>query len=134
MLTALEEAVLTREQNTFKPLVGTKWVELVYKGFFFEPLKVDLEALLRSTQRFVTGEVTLQTHGGAVHAVAVDSPHLLRSNDAVYAQSADWGAREAEGFIRLFGQSSELFAKLHANETTASLGVDAEQPLPSSRL
>lgn len=126
---ALEEAVLTREQNGFKPLVATKWVDLVYKGFFFEPLTADLESMLRSTQRFVTGEVTLQTHGGAVHAVAVDSPNVLRSAGAVYAQSADWGAREAEGFIRLLGQSSELFAKLHAAES-----VVADQPLPSSRL
>lgn len=110
---ALEEAVLTREQNAFKPTVAQKWVDLVYRGFFFEPLKADLESLLRSTQRFVTGEVTLETNGGALHAVAVDSPNVLRAKDAVYAQSADWGAREAEGFIRLLGQSSELYARLH---------------------
>ena len=35
---ALEEAVVTAQQNAMKPLVARKWVELVYKGFFFEPL------------------------------------------------------------------------------------------------
>jgi argininosuccinate synthase len=96
-----------------KPMVAKKWVELVYKGFFFEPLKDDLEAYLRSSQRFVTGDVTLETQGGNVLAVAIDSPHVLRAKDATYAQVAGWSAREAEGFIRLLGQSSELSAKVN---------------------
>lgn len=110
---ALEEAVVTAQQNAMKPLVARKWVELVYKGFFFEPLKDDLEAYLASSQRVVTGEVTLETHGGSVLAVAVDSPHVLRAKDATYAQVAGWSAREAEGFIRLLGQSAELSAKVN---------------------
>jgi argininosuccinate synthase len=110
---ALEETVLTAQQNAMKPIVSRKWVELVYKGFFFEPLKDDLEAYLRSSQRFVSGEVTLETHGGSVLAVAVDSPHVLRAKDATYAQVAGWTAREAEGFIRLLGQSAELSAKIN---------------------
>jgi argininosuccinate synthase len=110
---ALEEAVLSAHQNSFKPFVAQKWVELVYKGFFFEPLKDDLEAYLRSSQAFVTGEVTLETEGGVCHAVAVASDHLLRSKKAVYAQSADWGVVEAEGFIKLFGQSSTLSARIN---------------------
>lgn len=110
---ALEEAVLTAHQNAFKPFVAQKWVELVYKGFFFEPLKDDLEAYLRSSQAFVTGEVTLSTQGGVCHAVAVESPHLLRNKKAVYAQSADWSVVEAEGFIKLFGQSSTLSARVN---------------------
>ncbi len=114
---ALEEAILTARQAEMKPLVARKWVELVYKGFFFEPLKDDLEAYLKSSQRFVTGEVTLETDGGAVLAVAVDSPHVLRAKDATYAQVAGWSAREAEGFIRLLGQSAELSAKVNPRET-----------------
>jgi argininosuccinate synthase len=110
---ALEEAVSTRHQNGFKPLVANKWVELIYQGFFYEPLKSDLEAYLRSSQRCVTGEVTLQTEGGVAHAVAVDSPHLLTSASATYAQSADWSVTEAEGFIKLFGQSSTLWTAVN---------------------
>ena len=110
---ALEEAVLSAHQNTFKRAVADQWVSLVYKGFFFEPLKHDLEAFLASSQRFVTGEVTLETHGGICHATSIASDHLLIDRKAIYAQSADWGAREAEGFIRLFGQSSTLSARIN---------------------
>jgi argininosuccinate synthase len=110
---ALEEAILSAPQNSFKPLVAKKWVELVYRGFFFEPLKDDLEAFIRSSQEAVSGSVTLETHGGALLPVAIRSEHILRSKGAVYAQSADWGAVEAEGFIKLFGMSSTLSARVN---------------------
>ena len=110
---ALEEAVLTKHQNRFKPDVARKWVELVYEGFYNDPLKADLEAFLASSQRCVNGEVVLETQGGKVDAVAVRSPHLLHAKGATYAQSADWGVEEAEGFIRLFGMSSTLWAEIN---------------------
>lgn len=113
---ALEEAVLSKQQNRFKPEAARRWVELVYEGFFHDPLKADLEAFLASSQRMVNGEVVLETHGGSVDAVELRSPHILRAAGATYAQSADWGVEEAEGFIRLFGMSSTLWAQVNLPE------------------
>ena len=110
---ALEEAVLTKQQNRFKPDVARKWVELVYEGFYYDPLKTDLEAFLASSQATVNGEIVLETRGGRVDAVAVRSPHILNAKGATYAQSADWGVEEAEGFIKLFGMSSTLWAEVN---------------------
>ena len=113
---ALEEAVLTKHQNRFKPEVARKWVELVYEGFYNDPLKTNLEAFLHSSQGCVNGEVVIETQGGRVDAVAVRSPHLLNAKGATYAQSADWGVAEAEGFIRLFGMSSTLWAEVNRKD------------------
>lgn len=113
---ALEEAVLTKHQNRFKPEVARKWVELVYEGFYNDPLKTNLEAFLHSSQACVNGEVVIETQGGRVDAVAVRSPHLLNAKGATYAQSADWGVAEAEGFIRLFGMSSTLWAEVNRKD------------------
>ena len=110
---ALEEAVLTKNQNRFKPEIGRKWTELVYEGFFHDPLKTDVEAFLASSQRTVNGTVTLRTEGGRVDAVAIQSPHILNAKGATYAQAADWGVAEAEGFIRLYGMSSTLWAEVN---------------------
>lgn len=120
---ALEEAVLTKQQNRFKPEVARKWVELVYEGFYHDPLKTDLEAFLQSSQAKVNGEVVLRTDGGRVQAVAVKSPHILNAKGATYAQSADWGVEEAEGFIKLFGMSSTLYAQING----ADAGVRGEE-------
>jgi len=105
---ALEDCVNTRLQNQFRHQVAQRWAELVYTGFFYEPHKQDLEAYLASSQSFVTGTVTLETTGGSMHAVAVDSDFIVRDPDAVYAQRCNWSPTEAEGFIKLLGQSSTM--------------------------
>lgn len=110
---ALEEAVLSKQQNRFKPDVARKWVELVYEGFFHDPLKADLEAFLAASQGCVNGEVVLETTGGVVDAVEIRSPHILNAKGVTYAQAADWGVAEAEGFIRLYGMSSTLWAEVN---------------------
>jgi argininosuccinate synthase len=110
---ALEEAVLSKHQNRFKPTVAQKWTELVYEGFFHDPLKADLDAFLEASQRCVNGTVTLESSGGTVVAASVQSPHILRAAKATYAQAADWGAVEAEGFIRLYGMSTALWAEVN---------------------
>ncbi|MEM6640204.1 MAG: argininosuccinate synthase domain-containing protein [Pseudomonadota bacterium] len=110
---ALEEACSTAAQNRFKPLAAREWVKLVYEGLFYEPLRIDIEQYLRSTQRTVSGDVTLTCSGGQIQAAAIDSPHILHNPNATYAQSADWSVDEAKGFIRLFGQSASLWSKVN---------------------
>ena len=78
-----------------------------------DPLKADLEAYLASSQAQVNGEGGAGTSGGRVDAVAVRSPHILNNKGATYAQSADWGRGEAEGFIKLFGMSSTRWAQVN---------------------
>ena len=116
---ALEEAVLTKQQNRFKPDIARKWVELAYEGFWHDPLKRDLEAFLASSQQCVTGSVVLETHGALVQPVSIDSPHILNAKGATYAQAADWGVEEAEGFIKLYGMSSTLWAEVNAGQCDA---------------
>lgn len=105
---ALIETVNTRLQNQFRHIIAARWAELVYVGFFFEPHKTDLEAYLESSNQFVTGTVRLRSAGGEISAVAVESDYILSDPDAVYAQSASWTPEEAEGFVKLLGQSSTL--------------------------
>ena len=108
---ALEDSVNTRFQSQFRNQIANRWADLVYTGFFYEPHKTDLEAYLSSSQLAVSGEVTLQTEGGRVIAVAVDTPYRLHNPDAIYAQSCDWTPEEAVGFIKLLGQSTTLAEK-----------------------
>ena len=112
---ALEQSVLTKAQNRFKSTIAEKWTELVYEGFYFEPLKYDLEAFLKSSQDKVSGTVTLELKPGHLMAVEVVSENILIDKGAVYAQSASWTIDEAVGFIKLFGKST-VMAKTIAKE------------------
>ena len=110
---ALEEAIFTDKQNNFKPLIGKRWVELVYGVFYFDPLTKNLENFLEDIQKPVTGKVTVLLTAGKVEAVAVDSKKILVSKDAVYAQSASWGVEESAGFIKLLGKSTSTWTEIN---------------------
>ena len=110
---ALEEAIFTDKQNNFKPLIGKRWIELVYGGFYFDPLTKNLENFLEDIQKPVTGKVTVLLTAGKVEAVAVDSKKILVSKDAVYAQSASWGVEESAGFIKLLGKSTSTWTEIN---------------------
>ena len=110
---ALEEAIFTDKQNNFKPLIGKRWVELVYGGFYFDPLTKNLENFLEDIQKPVTGKVTVLLTAGKVEAVAVNSKKILVSKDAVYAQSASWGVEESAGFIKLLGKSTSTWTEIN---------------------
>lgn len=111
---ALEDCTHTRFQNQFKARVAERWAELVYSGFYYEPHKVDLEAYLASSQAFVSGTVTLVSDGGNLRAEAVSSGYIVQNPKAIYAQTANWTPQEAEGFIKLSGQSSVLARSVRA--------------------
>ncbi len=108
---ALEQSVLSKAQNRFKSSIAEKWTELVYEGFYYEPLKHDLEAFLKSSQAQVTGKVTLELKPGNLSAVEVESENILLDPGSVYAQSASWNIEEAIGFIKLFGKSTVMAAQ-----------------------
>jgi len=108
---ALEQAILSKAQNRFKATIAEKWTELVYEGFYYEPLKYDLEAFLKSSQEKVTGKVTLELKPGNLTAVEVVSDNILQDKGSVYAQSASWTIDEAIGFIKLFGKSTVMASK-----------------------
>ncbi|MBZ0171851.1 MAG: argininosuccinate synthase, partial [Phycisphaerales bacterium] len=121
---ALEELTLTRCQNEFKSVAATEWTRLVFGGLFYEPLRADLETFLASTQANVTGEVTVRTDGGSCLAVEVETPNALMDDDAVYAQKAGWSAGDAEGFIKIAGNSSALGAAAAKRHTEPVVGVE----------
>ena len=110
---ALEETVLTDKQNYVKAQVGQEWVNLVYRWFYFEPLRENLEAFLHDSQKTVSGEVTLKLTPGRVDAVAVKSKNILKSPEGAYAQSATWSEAESKGFIKLIGQSTSTWSSIH---------------------
>ena len=110
---ALEESIFTDKQNAFKPLVGKRWVELIYGGFYFDPLRKNLENFLEDIQKPVNGKVTVLLSPGKVEAVSVEAKKILVSNDAIYAQSASWGVEESAGFIKLLGKSTSTWTEIN---------------------
>lgn len=109
----LEKLCLTGRQIAVKESLGQTYGDWVHQGLFYEPACRDIEALLASSQKRVTGTVTLQLRPGSLFAVGVSSPHSLRdASKAVYGEAAgEWTANDAAGFSRLFALPVALHAR-----------------------
>ncbi|HET8568240.1 MAG TPA: argininosuccinate synthase [Candidatus Limnocylindria bacterium] len=101
---ALEDMVLAKESLRFKERVAQEYAELVYNGLWFTAHHQDLAAYVRSTQRFVTGEIRVRLHRGNATIVGRRSEHALYSHAlATYGKGDAFDHKAAEGFIGVFG-------------------------------
>lgn len=109
----LEKLVLTGRQQRVKELAAPLYGELVHEGQLLEPSGRDLEALLASSQRRVTGEVHLLFRPGTLFVEGVASPHsLMAATRGKYGESTgEWSAADAAGFCRVASLPGMLHAR-----------------------
>ena len=101
---ALEDMVLSKESLRFKERVAAEYADLVYNGLWFSAHRQDLAEYVRSTQRFVTGDIRVRLHRGTATVVGRRSPHSLYSVAlATYGKGDAFDHKAAEGFINVFG-------------------------------
>ena len=124
---ALEEMVLSRDVQRFKRQIAHEYARVVYEGLWFSAHHQDLAAYVRSTQRFVTGEVKMRLHRGSATVVGRRSPNALYQEAlATYSKADRFDHKAAEGFITVFGLPFVTQARtqqLWAGDPTASLDV-----------
>ncbi len=100
----LERLVLTPKELRFKSIVDTMWADLVYQGHWVDPLRGHLEKVIDSMNKYVTGEVRVKVHKGAMAVVGRRSPYSLYSKELIdYNEGWYPSPKEAEGFINLSG-------------------------------
>jgi argininosuccinate synthase len=99
----LEKLVLTQRQQRLKDSVAQPYGELVHEGQLLDPVCRDIEALLVSSQRRVSGDVHLLLQSGALFIEGVESPYsLMAASRGVYGEAAgEWSAVDALGFSRI---------------------------------
>jgi len=112
---ALESLVLTKEVIRFKARVAQEYAELVYNGLWFSAHHQDLATYVRSTQRFVSGEVRVRFDRGAATVVGRRSPSsLYQTALATYGKGDAFDHKASEGFITVFGLPLRTQARTQA--------------------
>jgi argininosuccinate synthase len=98
----LESLALDRETAHYQQILSLRYAEMVYYGMWFTPLREALDAFFTSSQRRVTGSVSLTLCKGNLSVASRHSPHsLYRTNLASFTMTG-YNPRDAEGFINLF--------------------------------
>lgn len=106
----LEKLVLSAQQARIKDSVAAVYGDLVHEGKQLDLACDDIEALLASSQKRVTGSVKIALRPGQLFIEGVSSPHsLLAATKGVYGESAgEWTASDAVGYARILSLTGSL--------------------------
>jgi argininosuccinate synthase len=101
---ALEAMTLSKEQARTKVRLAQEYADLVYNGLWFTHHRQDLDAYVRSTQRYVTGDVRVRLNKGSATVAGRTSPHALYQHQlATYDRGDQFDHTAAAGFITIYG-------------------------------
>ncbi|MGN1139577.1 MAG: argininosuccinate synthase [Oliverpabstia sp.] len=100
----LEELILDRETMEAKKKLGSQFAQIVYEGKWFTPLREAIQAFVKSTQKYVTGEVKFKLYKGNIIKAGTTSPYSLYNESLASFTTGDmYDHNDASGFITLFG-------------------------------
>lgn len=114
----LEKFVLSKWQQYWKDQISTWYGMFLHESQYLEPVMPDMEAMLTSSQRNVTGEVTLELRPLTFQTVGVDSPNdLVKNKLGEYGETAKaWTSEDAKGFIKVTSTPLRAYYLAHPDE------------------
>lgn len=108
----LEELILDRETLAVKKDMGNRLAQICYEGKWFTPLCDAIQAFVKSTQKYVTGEVKFKLYKGNIIKAGEASPYSLYNESLASFTTGDlYDHHDASGFITLFGLPLVVRAK-----------------------
>ena len=114
----LEKSTLSKWQQYWKDQVANWYGMFLHESQYLEPVMPDIEAMLTSSQRHVTGEVTLELRPLGFQTVGVDSPNdLVKNKLGEYGETAKaWTSEDAKGFIKVTSTALRAYYLAHPEE------------------
>lgn len=121
----LEKLVLTRWQTFWKDQLGRFYGDRLHEGHYFDPALRDIEAMIDSSQRAVTGETRVHLAPGRFAVTGARSPFSMMDRAvATYGEENRlWTGDEARAFARI-----SAIPELLATRAEARAGA----PLPAA--
>lgn len=114
----LEFLTLPREVTQFKPQIEQQMAKIIYEGLWYSPLKAALDAFIEETQKVVTGTIRIKLFKGSHTVVGRKSPNSLYNEElATYSKGDAFDHKAAEGFIKIWGLPTKVYADVNKKET-----------------
>jgi argininosuccinate synthase len=109
----LEKLTLTALQARIKDQLSQAYGDFVHEGKQLDPVCADIEALLESSQRRVTGTVRCRLRPGNLFIVGVRTPHsLMAASRGKYGEAAgEWTSADAVGFAHILSLPGRLYTR-----------------------
>ena len=107
----LEKHTLTKWQQYWKDQVATWYGMFLHEAQYLEPVMRDIEAMLESSQRNVTGTVEITLRPYSYTLVGVDSQFdLMKTDFGEYGEvNRAWTADDVKGFTKILGNQMKIY-------------------------
>jgi argininosuccinate synthase len=112
----LEKHTLTKMQLQWKEQVAQQYGALLHEGQFLEPAMRDVEAMLKSSQKRVSGTATVSLKPYHFQVSGIDSPYdLMAASGGHYGEATgNWTEQDVKGFTKLIAQPLHWYHGLSA--------------------
>ncbi len=107
----LEKHTLTKWQQYWKEQVATWYGMFLHEAQYLEPVMRDIEAMLESSQRNVTGSVIVDLKPYRYVLVGIESEYdLMKSDFGEYGEvNKAWSADDVKGFTKILGNQMKIY-------------------------
>lgn len=111
---ALEKHVLTKWQLSWKDQLSMFYGTWLHEGQIMDPVMRDIEALLTSSQKNVTGDVFIQLNPYRYQMIGIQSDFDLMSKKfGSYGEmNTGWTGTDVRGFSKIFGNQTGIYHKI----------------------
>lgn len=107
----LEKHTLSKWQQYWKDQVGNWYGMFLHEAQYLEPVMRDIEAMLESSQRNVTGKVILELKPYHYTLVGVESDFdLMKADFGEYGEvNKAWTSDDAKGFTKIYSIPNKIY-------------------------
>ncbi|MBL0152039.1 MAG: argininosuccinate synthase [Chitinophagaceae bacterium] len=108
---ALEKHVLTKWQLQWKDQLASFYGNWLHEGQILDPVMIDIENFLESSQRNVTGDVFVQLMPYRFQVIGIESEYdLMNSKYGKYGEmNTGFTGDDVRGFSRIFGNQTLIY-------------------------
>ncbi|MCQ2156870.1 MAG: argininosuccinate synthase [Bacteroidales bacterium] len=116
----LEKFTLSKWQQYWKDQVAGWYGMFLHESQYLEPVMRDIEAMLKSSQRNVSGIVEMELRPYCFDTVGVESTNdLVKNKFGEYGEmQKGWTSEEAKGFIKVSSTALRAYYACHPEEAS----------------
>jgi argininosuccinate synthase len=113
---ALEKHVLTKWQIYWKDQIAAFYGNWLHEGQFMDPVMRDMETMMESSQKYVTGKVSITLLPYRFQVNGIESVHdLMSAKFGHYGEMNNaWTGDDVKGFTKIFGNQNAIYHQVNS--------------------
>lgn len=115
---SLEKHVLTKWQLSWKDQIAAFYGNWLHEGQILDPVMRDMEAMMTSAQKHVTGDVFIQLYPYRFQILGIESRFdLMSAKFGKYGEmNSGWTGEDVRGFSKIFGNQVAIYESIKEDQ------------------